>query len=138
MSETILLDIVTPQGAVFSGEVSEVTALGTEGEFGVLPGHAPMVTTLSSGLLSYLKDGNKENFFVGSGYAEVGTTKVVILADSAEHIDDIDIERAVEARKRAEERMKQQEHLDEARAEAALERAMARIHVAEHFGTGRK
>ncbi|MCK4910391.1 MAG: F0F1 ATP synthase subunit epsilon [Thermodesulfovibrionales bacterium] len=138
MSETILLDIVTPQGAVFSGEVSEVTALGTEGEFGVLPGHAPMVTTLRSGLLSCIKSGNKENFFVGSGYAEVGATKVVILADSAEHIDDIDVDRAVEARKRAEERMKKQEHLDEARAEAALERAAARMHVVEHFGTGRK
>ena len=137
MSEILQLDIVTPQGAVFSGEVSEVTASGTEGEFGVLPGHAPMVTTLRSGLLTCVQEGNQEHYFVGSGYAEVGAEKVVILADSAEHIDDIDVDRAVEARKRAEERIKKQEHIDDTRAEAALERAAARIHVAEHFGTGR-
>ena len=138
MSDTIQLDIVTPQGAVFSGEVTEVTATGSEGEFGVLPGHAPLVTTLRSGLLSCVRDGKRENFFVSWGYAEAGASKVVILADSAEHIEDIDIERAIEARKRALEMIKKKEHVDEARAEAALERAAARIHVAEHIGTGRK
>ncbi len=138
MSDTIQLDIVTPQGAVFSGEVTEVTASGTEGEFGVLPGHAPMVTTLRSGLLVCVQGGNKEHYFIGSGYAEVGSSKVVILADSAEHIDDIDVDRAIEARKRAQERIKKQEQMDEARAKAALERAAARIHVAGHLGTGRK
>ncbi len=138
MSDTIQLDIVTPQGAVFSGEVTEVTAAGTEGEFGIMPGHAPMVTTLRSGLLVCVQEGNLEHYFVGSGYAEVGAGKVVILADSAEHIDDIDVERAIEARKRAEDRIKKQEQTDEARAAAALERAAARIHVAGHSGTGRK
>ncbi len=138
MSDTLQLDIVTPQGAVFSGEVTEVTATGSEGEFGVLPGHAPLVTTLRSGLLSCVREGVRENFFVSWGYAEVVASKVVILADSAEHLEDIDIERAIEARKRALEMIKKKEHVDEARAEAALERAAARIHITEHIGSGRK
>lgn len=138
MSETLQLDIVTPKGSVFSGQVSEVIASGSEGEFGVLPGHAPLVTTLKSGLFSYLLDGKRENYFVSWGYAEIGESKVVILADSAEHIEDIDLERAIEAKKRAEERMKQQQDVNGARALASLGRAAARMHVAEHFGTGRK
>ena len=133
MSDTLQLDIVTPKGAVFSGAVSEVTATGSEGEFGVLPGHAPMITTLRSGLLTCVADGSQNHFFVSWGYAEAGADKVVILADSAEHIEDIDVERAIESRKRAEERLKQQEHLDEARATAALERAAARIHITERM-----
>ncbi len=138
MSDTLQLDIVTPSGSVFSGEVTEVTASGSEGEFGVLPDHAPLVTTLRSGLLSCVQDGKRENFFVSWGYAEAGPSKVVILADSAEHIEDIDVERAIESQKRAEERLRKEEHVDEARAEAALERAAARMHVAGHLGTGRK
>ena len=138
MSDKLQLDIVTPSGAVFSGAVDEVTAQGSEGEFGVLPGHASLVTTLNSGLLTCTTDGKPDYYFVGWGYAEVGPEKVIILADSSEHIEDIDVERAIESRKRAEERFKKQEALDEARATAALERAAARIHIAEHFGGGRK
>ena len=137
MADTLILDIVTPKGGVFSGEVEELTATGSEGEFGVLPGHAHFITTLRSGLLTCVVEGKKEHYFVGWGYAEVGPEKTVVLADSAEHIEDIDVERAVESRKRAEERIKKQETLDDARATAALERAAARIHIVEHFG-GRK
>ena len=127
----LLLDIVTPQGLVFSQEVDEVTASGSEGEFGVLPGHVPFVTTLKIGMLT-CKVGNEiRYFFVNWGYAEVGFEKVTILADSAERSDDIDVERAKAAMKRAEERLKKAEETDFHRAEAALERAVTRTQVAE-------
>ena len=127
----LLLDIVTPQGLVFSEEVDEVTATGTEGEFGVLPGHVPFVTTLKIGILACRKGNETKHFFVNWGYAEVGFEKVMILADSAERSEDIDIERAKAAMKRAEERLKMAEDVDFARAESALERAVTRTQIAE-------
>ena len=127
----LLLEIVTPQGLVFSEEVDEVTATGTEGEFGILPGHVPFVTTLKIGMLT-CKSGNETKiFFVNWGYAEAGGDKVMVLADSAEKSDDIDVERARAAMKRAEERMKKAEEVDFRRAESSLERAVTRIQVAE-------
>jgi F-type H+-transporting ATPase subunit epsilon len=131
MAEKLRLDIVTPYGAVFSDEVDEVTATGSEGEFGVLPEHAPFVTTLRAGLLQARKDGQPLYFFVGWGYAEVGPEKTAVLADSAERAEDIDVERAMEAKRRAEDRLKEQEDVDFTRAEAALERALTRIHIVE-------
>jgi F-type H+-transporting ATPase subunit epsilon len=132
------LDITTPQGSVFSGEVDEITATGSEGEFGVLPGHAPYITTLKSGALSLMADGKTEYYFVSWGYAEVGPDTVAILADSAEHATDIDVERARDAHERAIVAMDHEDEEKFAAAEAELERAAARIHVAEHFGTGLK
>jgi F-type H+-transporting ATPase subunit epsilon len=133
VSEKLQLEIVTPQGLVYSGEVDEVTAPGSEGEFGVLPGHAPYITTLRTGLLTCKLGGENMHFFVSWGYAEVGSDKVVVLADSAERAEDIDIERAREAHRRAEEAMKMQEDVDFAKSEAALERAVSRIHIHETF-----
>jgi F-type H+-transporting ATPase subunit epsilon len=127
----LLLEIVTPYGLVFSEEVDEVTASGSEGEFGVLPGHVPFVTTLKVGMLSCKKGSEPKYFFVNWGYSEVGGEKVLILADSAEKSEDIDMERAKAAMKRAEERMRQAENVDFARAESALERAVIRAQVAE-------
>lgn len=127
----ILLEIVTPQGLVFSEEVDEVTASGSEGEFGVLPGHVPFVTTLKIGMLTCKKGNEVKYFFVNWGYAEVGAEKVMILADSAERSEDISLERAMAAKKRAEERLKHAENVDFARAEAAIERAVMRTQVAE-------
>src|SRR5512135_1811080 len=127
----LLLEIVTPQGLVFSEEVDEVTATGSEGEFGVLPGHVPFVTTLKIGMLACKKGSESKYFFVNWGYAEVGAEKVMILADSAERSEDIDIERAIAAKKRAEERLKHAENVDFARAEAAIERAVMRSQVVE-------
>jgi F-type H+-transporting ATPase subunit epsilon len=138
VSEKLKLDITTPQGSVFSGEVDEITATGSEGEFGVLPGHASYITTLKSGSLSLKTDGETEYYFVSWGYAEVGPDKVAILADSAEHATDIDVERAREAHERAIVDMDHEDEEKFAAAEAELERAAARIHVAEHFGTGLK
>ena len=131
MADKLTLDIVTPYGLVFTDQVDEIVAAGSEGEFGVLPHHARFLTTLKVGMLTYKKGTETGYIFVSGGYAEVGPDKVVILADSATKAVDIDIERALSAKKRAEERLKQTDKFDEARAEAALNRAIARIHIAE-------
>ena len=131
MDDKIRLDVVTPYGLVLSEDVDELTASGSEGEFGVLPGHVPFITTLKTGVLVSKKEGRMQYVFVSSGYAEVSFNKVVVLADSAERADDIDVERALAAKRRAEERLKQAEKIDFARTTAAIERATIRIQVAE-------
>ncbi len=129
--DKLRLIIVTPYGQVFNDEVNEVTAPGSEGEFGVLPGHEPFFTTLKIGILTYKKDNESNYVFINSGYAEVTHDKVIIVADSAERAEDIDIERALKAKERAEERLKRMENIDVARATAALERATMRIQLAQ-------
>ncbi|HDH53503.1 MAG TPA: F0F1 ATP synthase subunit epsilon [Nitrospirae bacterium] len=104
---------------------------GSEGEFGVLPEHVPFLTTMKIGLLTYKKGSETGRFFINQGYAEVGPDKVTILADSAEKSEEIDVERAMQAMKRAEERLKKKEEIDEARATSSLERAVMRGQVAE-------
>jgi len=131
MADKLKLEIVTPYGLTSSDEVDEVVACGSEGEFGVLPNHTPFLTTLKIGMLTYKKGNEKGYFFVNWGYAEVGPDKVLILADSAEKAEDIDVERAIAAKKRAEERLKQAEKFDQARATASLNRAITRVQVAE-------
>jgi len=131
VEDKLRLEIVTPYGLVFSDDVDEFTATGSEGEFGVLPGHAPFLTALKTGMLTYKKGAEMGYFFVSGGYAEVGPDKTTILADSSERAEDIDIERARAAMKRAEERVKQMEKIDFARATAAVERATIRVQVAE-------
>jgi F-type H+-transporting ATPase subunit epsilon len=127
----LLLEIVTPQGLVFSEEVDEVTGTGSEGEFGVLPGHVPFVTILKIGMLTCKRGNELKIFFVNWGYAEIGADKVMVLADSAERSDEIDVERARAAMKRAEERLKKAEEVDFKRAESSLERAVTRMQVVE-------
>ena len=127
----LLLEIVTPQGLVLSEEVDEVTATGSEGEFGVLPGHVRFVTTLKPGMLSCKTSNQVKIFFVSWAYCGVGTERMLVLADSAERSDEIDVERAKAAMKRAEERLKKAEEVDFKRAEAAIERAVTRIQIAE-------
>ncbi|MEK7308808.1 MAG: F0F1 ATP synthase subunit epsilon [Nitrospirota bacterium] len=130
-AKKLKLEIVTPHGLVFSDDVDEVVASGSEGEFGVLPNHINFLTTLKVGMLVYKKGSETGYFFVNGGYAEVGPDKVLILADSAERSEDINLERAVKARQRAEERLKQAEKYDVARATAALGRSVIRTQVAE-------
>ena len=131
MEDRLKLEIVTPYGSVYSDDVDEFTAAGSEGEFGVLPGHAPFITTLKTGMLTYKKGDEAGYFFVSGGYAEVGPEKTTILADSAERAENIDLERARAAMTRADERLKQMEKVDFARATAAVERAAIRVQVAE-------
>lgn len=131
MEEKLTLEVVSPYGNVLTEEVDEVIAAGSEGEFGVLPNHVPFITTLNIGMLTYKKGGREGYVFVNSGYAEVSPEKVLVLADSAERSEDINVERAKEAMQRAEERLKKQENIDFKRAETALERALIRLQVAE-------
>jgi F-type H+-transporting ATPase subunit epsilon len=130
MENKLLLEIVTPYGKILSEEVDEVTATGSEGDFGALPGHVNFITTLKICILTYRKGSETGFVFINSGYAEVTQTGMIILADSAELSDEIDVERAIEARERAEERLKQEEKIDIARATAAIERATIRIQLA--------
>ncbi len=135
MDEKLRLEIITPYGFVYSDDVDEFTAAGSEGEFNPLPGHAPFLTTLRIGMLTYKKGSEIGYFFVNSGYAEVGPANATILADSAERAEDIDVERAKAAMKRGEERLKQAEKIDFARARAAVERSTIRVQVAEKKGS---
>jgi len=131
MTTKVILEIVTPYGQILSEEVDEVSASGSEGDFGVLAGHVPFLTTLKIGILSYKKGNETVYVFVNSGYVEVTAEKVIVMADSAEKATDIDVERAKASMKRAEERLKKAEEIDFARATASLERATIRIQLAQ-------
>ena len=136
MAEPIRLEVVTPDRMVLSENVDIVVATGSEGEFGVLRNHIPFLSTLQEGELRY-RQGNQLHYMaVSGGFAEVLPDKVTVLAESAEHARDIDINRAQKARERAQERLSaaKRDELDYIRAEAALRRAMVRLQVAEKSG----
>ena len=126
-------DIVTQERTVFSGEVSSVSLPGTEGRMGILPNHSALLTTLGFGeVVVRPLDGDEEFFAIGGGFAEVQPTKIVVLADSAEQAEEIDLERAERARERAELLM--QEGVPEdpdryAQIQASLMRAQIRLDV---------
>lgn len=127
----IRLEIVSPDRIIVSEDVDMVSAPGALGEFGVLPGHTPMLTNLSVGRLAYRNDGETQEIALAWGYAEVGPEKVTILAEAAEKVDEIDIERAESARKRAIDRLAQGEKdVDSERAKGALDRATLRLRIA--------
>ncbi|MBI4746517.1 MAG: F0F1 ATP synthase subunit epsilon [Deltaproteobacteria bacterium] len=136
MAETILLEIVTPDRLVLSEEVDEVTAPGSEGEFGVLPGHTPFLTTLKVGELTYRKGKEVHHMAVSWGYAEVTPKKVTILAEAAEIAAEIDIERAKAAMEKAEKELKKlsKEDKDYLIEAARLEKSLIRLQVAERTG----
>ena len=132
----MLLEIVAPSRQVVRSErVNEVVAPGSEGEFGVLPGHAAFLTTLKSGVLSY-REGNDWHYLaVDWGYAEVGPNRVIILAEGADRASEIDIEEAKVAKERAEKALQEQlEEQDYEKARVELLRALTRIQVAERHG----
>ena len=134
MAGNIHLEVVTPEKIVVSEEAQIVASPGSEGEFGVLTGHTPFLTTLKTGIIRYTDASGKEHFvFVSGGFAEALPDKVTVLAESAEVSTDIDVKRAKEALSRAEKRLAEErtrEDIDFARARAALERATVRIRVA--------
>ncbi|MDO8445115.1 MAG: F0F1 ATP synthase subunit epsilon [Deltaproteobacteria bacterium] len=136
MAETILLEIVTPDKLVLSEEVDEVTAPGSEGEFGVLPGHTPFLATLKVGELTYRKGKEVHHMAVSWGYAEVTPKKVTILAEAAEAAAEIDIERAKVAMEKAEKELKKlsKEDRDYLIEAARLEKSLIRLQVAERAG----
>lgn len=131
MADTFQLNIVTPERTVFSGEAVSVTAPGANGYFGVLARHAPMVAELGIGeLMVKMPEGREEYFAVCSGFVEVRPDATTVMADTAEPWQEIDLERAQEAARRARERLSNhEENIDISRAEASLARAANRIHV---------
>lgn len=132
--KTIAVSIVTPDGPVYDADAEMVSTKALSGELGILPGHIPMVAPLAIGAVRIKKEGKTDLVAVSGGFLEVQPQKVTILAQAAEKAEDIDIERAIRAKQRAEERLKQknQQNIDFKRAELALRRAINRINVAEH------
>jgi F-type H+-transporting ATPase subunit epsilon len=131
----IQCDVVSVERIVFSDSVDMVLAPGVEGMLGILPRHAPLMTALVPGEVTIRKAGQEDVFIaVGGGFMEVRPDRVTILADSAERADEIDMERAEAARRRAEERLHAAVPgaVDFSRAEMALHRSLIRIKVAEH------
>ncbi len=133
MAENIKLEVVTPEKSVVSDDAQIVMAPGSLGEFGVLIGHTPFLTTLKTGALKYKDQSGRERFvFVSSGFAEALPDRVTVLAESAERRKDIDVQRAKAAAERAEQRLKSGgKDVDYIRAKAALVRAISRIQLIE-------
>jgi F-type H+-transporting ATPase subunit epsilon len=132
MADRLSLELATPTRMVVTESVDEVVVPGSEGYFGVLPGHAPLLATLGIGELTYRIGREERHVAVSGGFAEVRNDKVIVLADTAELPQDIDRARAERARDRAEQRLsgRSQEETDYVRASAALARALTRIQVA--------
>jgi F-type H+-transporting ATPase subunit epsilon len=132
LANQIQLEIVTPSGVVVRESVDEVEAPGVEGHFGVLPGHRPFMSQLRAGELRYRT--GKENHFVAVhwGFAEILPNKVTVLVETAELAEDIDLQRAETAKRRAEERLKEfGTAYDMEAARSAYERAQARLDAAQ-------
>ena len=129
---TFRLEVVTAERRVFADDISEVVAWGVEGQLGILPHHAPLMTMLQPGDLVIKRDNEEEYLALSGGFLEVRPDKVIILADACERVEEIDIARAEAAKRRAEETLKERPpEVDTAAAEAALRRSLARLKVAE-------
>ena len=132
MAEKLKLTLVTPYKKVLDQEVDEISASGSLGEFGVLPGHAPFLTSLKIGELSYKSGSSVTHLAVNWGYFEIENDKAVVLVETAELADEIDVARAKAAMERAEAALKKLDPEDKSYRvmEAALERALIRVQVA--------
>lgn len=130
---TLQVDIVTPDGKVYDGEANMVSARATTGEIGILPQHMPLVTPLEIGVVRVKQEDETEHVAVSGGFLEVTPEHVTILAEAAETKDNIDLERALNAKKRAEEELEQlrEDDIQFERTRAALRRAINRIDVAK-------
>lgn len=133
---TIRCEIVSQDRTVFQGDVDIIILPGAAGEMGILPHHAPVLAILKYGVIKIRKDGNEELFAVAGGLAEVQPDIVTILADAAENVEDIDITRALAAKKRAEDalaNLKPEDHDAYLRMEAALRRSNLRLDVVRRY-----
>ena len=129
------LNIVRPDRLVVRDSVSAVTVPGKNGYIGVLPGHAPLITVLAPGELTYVREGVKHYLSVDWGFAEVLPGRGIVLVQSAERAEEIDVGRAQKSKQRAEERLKRfsDPEIDMERAREALRRAIARLETAQHI-----
>ena len=135
MAQQIRLEVVTPNGAVVSEDVDIVNAPGYGGDFGVLANHAPFLSTIRTGLLTYEQGKKRENLMISGGFCECSNNKITFLVESAEFGRQIDVDRAMKAKERAEQRLaKATQHddlINRTRAEAALQRALARMKISK-------
>jgi len=131
MAQQIHLEVVTPAGAVVNEDVDIVNAPGYGGDFGVLANHAPFLSTIKIGLLTYEQGNDRKSLMISGGFSEVSNNKITFLVESAEAGSEIDVDRAMKAKERAEKRLLQatahDDNFNQVRAEAALQRALARI-----------
>ncbi len=131
MAQQIALEVVTPTGAVVNEDVDIVNAPGYGGDFGVLANHAPFLSTIKIGILSYENGKKRELLMISGGFCEVSNNKITFLVESAEFGRQIDVDRAMKAKERAEKRLAQASAHDDSinvlRAEAALQRALTRL-----------
>jgi F-type H+-transporting ATPase subunit epsilon len=129
----IQLEIVTPEKLAYEGEVDSVVLPGSQGELGVLPHHAPLVSTLGAGELRLRTGGTEESFAIVGGFLQILPDRVVVMAETADMASDIDLEKAQEARRNAEQMLESGivEASDLAAARASLQAALIRIRVAE-------
>ncbi|GHV54143.1 ATP synthase epsilon chain [Deltaproteobacteria bacterium] len=123
------LEIITPDRVVQSCEAAYVSLPGVEGEFGVLPGHVPLVAALKVGCMHYTRDGKNIHASIGGGFAEIADDRVAVLVDSAELASEVNVSRAEAALKRARDRLTagRGDDVNVIRAEAALQRAISRL-----------
>jgi F-type H+-transporting ATPase subunit epsilon len=135
MAQQIALEVVTPSGAVVNEDVDIVNAPGYGGDFGILANHAPFLSTIKIGILTYESGKKRESLMISGGFCEVSNNKVTFLVESAEFGYQIDVDRAMKAKERAEKRLAQAASHDESvnlsRAEAALQRSIVRLKVAK-------
>ncbi|MDT3697013.1 MAG: F0F1 ATP synthase subunit epsilon [Ignavibacterium sp.] len=129
------LEIITPSKSAFNGEIKAITVPGTKGRFQVLKNHAPIISTFEVGMIKVdLPDGKSDYYATAGGTIEVLDNKVLVLADSIEEVSEIDEERALKAKQRAEERLSaKNSKINITRAEAALARANNRIQIKEKY-----
>jgi F-type H+-transporting ATPase subunit epsilon len=134
MANKILLEVVTPTRLVVSEEVDLATVPGSAGVFGVMANHTPLLSTLKIGEMRYTVDGKTTRMALSSGFCEISKNRMTVLAEAAEFSTEIDVDRALKAKERAERRLQeaqtQREKIDVARAQAAFARAMTRLKVA--------
>ncbi len=137
MAKLMQIDIVTPEKKIFDGKIKELTAPGINGEFGVLPDHAPFATVLEPGVITlFLENGTQDMMAVSGGYIEVTREKVVLLVETAEHAEEVDVD-TLKRRKDEKERLlksKTKDDVDFDAIQVSLMREMARLKAVELLG----
>jgi F-type H+-transporting ATPase subunit epsilon len=129
---TLQVEVVTAESSLYSGLADQVVAPGADGQMGILPKHAPLLSVLAPGLLRITLGNAEEAIFVSGGFLEVKDNKVVVLADAAEHAEEIDASRAAAAREQARERLAEAKTQGERREiQSSLEQAVVRLRVSE-------